>query len=446
MVAWHLMTLDPGLNKIPALGPIRVVIDSAIGDDKLARELYEHLAVLQREGMISVWYPGLIRPGENLVVARVEHVRNAHIVLALLSVDFFSSEDHSRELDSLLERHLAGHVLLIPVIIRPIDTEMDIIKNIKTLPDNGRAVSLWEERSAAWAEVSKTLRKYTRETQQQDSKVNVNRSEMSKRINKSAAENYDTTRRIKLISISTKLFIGCIPVSLLFLVLILLCKKEELIDRLPISIENQANRANDNFLTPPIGRQIYGGIPFEILTGEKAIILTRHRALSSYPTHVDVPVNLNNVSRVHILISGTYIYEKDKTIADIYLKFEKQILSRSLVSMRTIREIWLYDDEFKNFPVQATTAGMTWRNVFAENGQIRPCSSKPGTKYCPCTMTQKECNGSGLLDMISIDVPHEMQSQKLDSIDFQNITTESGLYITALTVETKSHKLTCCTR
>jgi hypothetical protein len=58
-----------------------------------------------------------------------------------------------------LERHDAHQTLVIPVIVQPIGWTGTPIGRIQALPKNGKAITLWSNREAAWENVAEGIRK-----------------------------------------------------------------------------------------------------------------------------------------------------------------------------------------------------------------------------------------------------------------------------------------------
>src|SRR5579864_9029508 len=101
-----------------------VFISYAKEDKALLGVLESHLALLERQGLISTWHNRLIVLGTDWAKAIDEQLERASIILLLISANFFASDYcYGREMKRALERHGASNdeVHVIPIIIRPCD-------------------------------------------------------------------------------------------------------------------------------------------------------------------------------------------------------------------------------------------------------------------------------------------------------------------------------------
>ncbi|HEY1349471.1 MAG TPA: NB-ARC domain-containing protein [Ktedonobacteraceae bacterium] len=87
------------------------------------------------------------------------HLEQASLILLLVSAHMFSSDDVFRgKLHRSYERHHAGVARLVPLLVRPCDWRPDSLADLQWLPRNGRPVSQWSDRDAAWTEIVTELR------------------------------------------------------------------------------------------------------------------------------------------------------------------------------------------------------------------------------------------------------------------------------------------------
>jgi TIR domain len=78
-----------------------------------------HLRQLEREGIISTWYDGLIGAGQQWQREIETHLHNANIILLFISADFLNSDFcMETELPIALERSNRQDALVIPIILR----------------------------------------------------------------------------------------------------------------------------------------------------------------------------------------------------------------------------------------------------------------------------------------------------------------------------------------
>ncbi|MFM7235508.1 MAG: toll/interleukin-1 receptor domain-containing protein [Cyanobium sp.] len=107
---------------MPVGSPVRLFISYSHKDQNLREALADHLASLQREGVIDVWHDRQISAGQDWAEAIDTNLEAADIVLCLVSAGFLaSSYCGDIELKRALERHAAGDARVIPVILKPAD-------------------------------------------------------------------------------------------------------------------------------------------------------------------------------------------------------------------------------------------------------------------------------------------------------------------------------------
>jgi len=127
-------------------------------DEELREELEKHLSVLQRQGVIDGWHHCKLRPGDDKRQVLDEQFAAAEIVCLLISPDFLASDAAQAEMEWALERHRAGLVYVIPLLVRPVDYELAAFARLQVLPRNGKAVTAWGNRDEAFADVAKDMR------------------------------------------------------------------------------------------------------------------------------------------------------------------------------------------------------------------------------------------------------------------------------------------------
>ena len=129
-------------------------------DERYLERLIKHLSPLKHEGLIEEWYDRDIGAGDNWRMAIDVHVETADIILFLVSADFIASDYcWDNEMTRALERHDAHEALVIPLIVKPVDWTGTPFGKLQALPKDGKAVTLWSNREAAWTNVAKGIRK-----------------------------------------------------------------------------------------------------------------------------------------------------------------------------------------------------------------------------------------------------------------------------------------------
>jgi internalin A len=138
----------------------RVFVSYSHRDERLRNRLEVHLKLLQRQGLIETWQDREIEAGEDWRQKIDENLERADIILLLISADFLASEYcYEKEVRRALELHKEKKARVIPVVVRPVDWEDDPLAKLNALPKEGKAVTSWPNRDAAWKNVSEGIKK-----------------------------------------------------------------------------------------------------------------------------------------------------------------------------------------------------------------------------------------------------------------------------------------------
>lgn len=133
-------------------------------DDHALTRLSKHLSMLKRDGSISEWFDQKIIAGGDLDAEISSHLDECDLFLALVSADFLASNYcYEREMKYAFERHDAGTLRVVPVIVQPCDWQSSPLGKLKALPRDGKAVSEWTNENTAWLDVVTQLRRIVNE-------------------------------------------------------------------------------------------------------------------------------------------------------------------------------------------------------------------------------------------------------------------------------------------
>lgn len=140
--------------------PLKLFYCYARADARLRKRLDEHLTLLTREQVLSEWYDGEIVAGQAWEEEIHQHLRDAHIILLLVSAAFLASDYcYDVEMKKALERHEEGTARVIPVILRDCDWKIAPLNKLQALPGNAKPVTMWTNKDAAFADVARGIRK-----------------------------------------------------------------------------------------------------------------------------------------------------------------------------------------------------------------------------------------------------------------------------------------------
>jgi hypothetical protein len=125
--------------------------------------------MLNRQGTVAVWYDRKIAPAEHWEEEIDRHLNSANLILLLITPDYLASDYHyNLEIRRALERHAAGEAKVIPIILRPVDWQFSDFARLQALPRNGKPVTTWPDRDAAFSDIAKGIRDAVEEISQKD--------------------------------------------------------------------------------------------------------------------------------------------------------------------------------------------------------------------------------------------------------------------------------------
>nr|MBA2393718.1 toll/interleukin-1 receptor domain-containing protein [Ktedonobacteraceae bacterium] len=127
-------------------------------------ELRKHLSKLRRLDLIEIWYDSAIIVGYNFKDIIKAHISKADIIVLLVSADFFDSDQcFNVEMPYANEQHLSRNVPIIPVLLRPADLQDPPLEKYSLLPQNGQAITVWDNLDLALTEVAQGIHRVVKE-------------------------------------------------------------------------------------------------------------------------------------------------------------------------------------------------------------------------------------------------------------------------------------------
>ena len=133
-------------------------------DQSFLLKLRTHLALLEREGMLNIWYDQNISPGSEWEQEINKHLNTAHLILLLVSPDFIASEYcYSKEMKQAMERQERGEAYVIPILLRSSIWQETPFAKLQVLPNNARAVTEWRNRDQAWFDIAQGIEHVAKE-------------------------------------------------------------------------------------------------------------------------------------------------------------------------------------------------------------------------------------------------------------------------------------------
>ena len=148
--------------------PLKIFIIYAREDESFKNSLLTAFIPLRRAGKIEVFHDALIKPGDRWEDVILENLRTAHIILPLVSNDFFASEFiHEVEFKKAVDRYNRGETAIIPVILKHCGWKYDpVIKTLQVLPKDGKPVVTWAFHEEAWEQILDAVNRVTEQAEE----------------------------------------------------------------------------------------------------------------------------------------------------------------------------------------------------------------------------------------------------------------------------------------
>lgn len=139
---------------------MRAFISYSHHDAWAVERLHTHLAMLRREGHIVAWYDRDILAGSDLDAEIASELASCDLFLPLLSPDFLASDYcYETEMMRAIERHDAGELRVVPIVIEPCDWAASSLRKLKALPKDGKPVAEWTNKNTAFLDIVNELRR-----------------------------------------------------------------------------------------------------------------------------------------------------------------------------------------------------------------------------------------------------------------------------------------------
>ena len=144
--------------------PVTVFYSYAHEDEPLRDDLQDHLKILERRGLLAPWHDRRIVPGDAWDRRIDEHLRQAELILLLVSKSFIGSDYiFGTELEVAMQRHRAAQATVVPIIVRSVDLDPEDADALpflalQGLPTDLRPVTSWPNVDEAWTDVARGLR------------------------------------------------------------------------------------------------------------------------------------------------------------------------------------------------------------------------------------------------------------------------------------------------
>lgn len=164
-----------------------------------------------------------------------------------------------------------------------------------------------------------------------------------------------------------------------------------------ISLNQIANASTqEGYVSPPLGLITLGDIQFDLPSGQNSVT-TQADTLPDFPTTLTLGTDILGPQEVYVLITGGNVFSQfsGRTIGSIQLYFyEGETISVPLIAGSNVREWKLLDDN--------TVSGIS-------SSQVREVW-RTGSNH----------GGTGIIDLLTIDIPSRYQSDRLLAIEISD--------------------------
>ena len=146
---------------------IKVFVSYSHQDEDTWKQLRNHLASMERKGIIKIWFDRKIIPGQPLDQEIKRNLAEAKIVLLLVSANFISSDYcHDVEMKYAMEQHEKGSLRVVPVIVSACDWKTTQFGNLLAVPTDGKPITSWENLNDALFDSVEQLKRVIEELKQ----------------------------------------------------------------------------------------------------------------------------------------------------------------------------------------------------------------------------------------------------------------------------------------
>ena len=136
--------------------PIDLFIAYAQADADLLKRLRIQLRAVERIGLVDAWHDGEIEAGSNREEAILKAMKEAEIILLLVSADFIASEfSYEKEVKEAMKLHELGQAVVIPVILKECSWQYTPFAKLQVLPQNAIPITNehWKTTDRAFQQV-----------------------------------------------------------------------------------------------------------------------------------------------------------------------------------------------------------------------------------------------------------------------------------------------------
>ncbi|MGJ8694196.1 MAG: toll/interleukin-1 receptor domain-containing protein [Thalassotalea sp.] len=137
----------------------KVFISYSHKDEAFREELEEHLTMLGRKSIISVWHDRKITTGEEWKKKIDNNLEAADIIILLVSSSFLASDYcYDIEMKRALQKESEGSATIVSIILRNCDWADCEFSKFQAVPKDAVPITLWADRDTAWLDAVRGLK------------------------------------------------------------------------------------------------------------------------------------------------------------------------------------------------------------------------------------------------------------------------------------------------
>lgn len=120
-------------------------------DEAHKEDLDEHLTMLKRQNIISLWHDRKIIPGDNWKDQIDDNLEKADIIIFLVSSSFLASDYcFDKEVKRAMQKKEEGSAEIISIILRPCDWKSCDFARFQAVPKDAKPITDWKDKDTAW--------------------------------------------------------------------------------------------------------------------------------------------------------------------------------------------------------------------------------------------------------------------------------------------------------
>ncbi len=157
--------------------PYHLFYSYADEDKTLLSKLEKHLSSLKQLGEIQDWNKRNVSAGKDWEHEVNGYMNKSSIILLLISHHYIASDYYySREMTYAIQRSKEKKAIIIPIILRPCDWDLEEFpfRKYEVLPSNEKPVTEWSNQDKAFQDISRGIRKAVQNLREYELELKVN--------------------------------------------------------------------------------------------------------------------------------------------------------------------------------------------------------------------------------------------------------------------------------